>query len=321
MPCNNPIIFKQVGVKANGKKDLVPAKLFEVRCPQYFDLVKVPCNQCIACRISKSAEWALRCVHEASLHEQNSFITLTYDSEHLPERGTLVKEHFKLFFKRLRKYVSPRKIRVYYCGEYGDKRGRPHYHAIVFGYDFPDKVLMADRCRSRSLPPIYHSDILYKIWGKGVVAIGNVTYQSAGYVARYCTKKQTGKKAIEAYTRIDSETGEVYTIAPEFAHSSNRRGIGAEWFAKYASDCFPSDFLVHEAKKCRVPRYYNKLFELDNPEQMEQIKSQRALKALKHEKDLTPDRLAVREECLRRKIHKLVRPLEVYDGNADVCDI
>jgi len=309
-----------IGRKVNGKRDLISAKRYHVVLAANpalasfsHPIVMVPCRQCIACRVTHSAEWALRCVHEASLYDQNSFITLTYDPEHLPERGTLVKEHFKLFFKRLRKYVKSRRIRVYYCGEYGDKRGRPHYHAIVFNYDFPDKVLMSDNRRSRSLPPIYHSDILAKIWGKGKVAIGDVTYQSAGYVARYCTKKQTGKKAVEAYTRMDPETGEVYTIAREFAHSSNHRGIGAEWYRRYKSDCFPADYLIHEAKKCRVPRYYDKLFELDNPEQMEHIKSQRALKALKHEKDLTPDRLAVREECQRRKLQRLVRPLEVLE--------
>jgi hypothetical protein len=42
-------------------------------------------------------------LHEASLHIFNSFITLTYDPEHLPEDGSLNVLHFQKFMKRLRK--------------------------------------------------------------------------------------------------------------------------------------------------------------------------------------------------------------------------
>ena len=102
--------------------------------------VSVPCGQCIGCRLERSRQWAVRCVHESSLHRFSSFITLTYNDEHLPSDRSLNVEHFQRFMKRLRKHLEPLKIRFFHCGEYGDKFRRPHYHAIVFGYDFPDRI-------------------------------------------------------------------------------------------------------------------------------------------------------------------------------------
>lgn len=316
MPCFHPNRMLDYGFKSNGKRDLRMAGVSDVRY-KYMPSIPVPCGQCIGCRLAHSAEWALRCVHEASLHSQNSFLTITYAPEHIPEGGTLVKKDCQLFLKRFRKEIYPTKIRVYYCGEYGEQRGRPHYHLLIFGYDFDDKVLVRDPRRPRNAPPIYHSPLLDKLWGKGKSVIGDVTYQSAGYVARYCIKKQTGKNSMHAYTRID-HNGNTYTIMPEFAHASNRDGIGAQWYKKYASDCFPSDYLVHEAKKCRVPRYYERLFEIDNSEKLAEIKAERVLRATKHAKDLTHDRLMVREICQEAKCKKLIRTYEAGNGCADI---
>ncbi len=76
--------------------------------------IEVACGQCIGCRLDKSKEWAIRCVHEAQMHEANCFITLTYNAENLPSDGSLVKEHFQKFMKRLRK-TTPQKIRYFHC--------------------------------------------------------------------------------------------------------------------------------------------------------------------------------------------------------------
>lgn len=311
MVCFSPRSMLDYGFKPNGKRNLLMVSQFDPRL-RSSPSIPIPCGQCIGCRLARSAEWALRCVHEASCHEQNCFITLTYAPEHMPQGGTLVKSHFQLFMKRFRKYIFPVKIRMYYCGEYGDLRGRPHYHALIFGYDFPDKVLVRDFRRKRNAPPIYDSAILLKLWGKGKVAIGEVTHQSAGYVARYCLKKQTGKNSLDLYRKID-ENGNVIQLLPEYSQASNRDGIGAKWYAKYASDCFPSDYLIHEAKKCRVPRYYERLFEIDHPDELAEIKVRRVLAARKHAKDQTPKRLSAREICQERKLQKLIRPLEAIE--------
>ena len=103
-----------------------------------YSSLTLPCGQCIGCRLNYSRNWAIRCVHESSLHEHNCFITLTYNDENLPLNGSLDLKHFQDFMKRLRKKVSV-PIRYFHCGEYGSRLQRPHYHLLLFGLDFPDK--------------------------------------------------------------------------------------------------------------------------------------------------------------------------------------
>lgn len=129
--------------------------------------------------------WAVRIVHEAQMWPQNSFITLTYRPEDLPQGGSLNVEHYQLFMKKLRARNTGHKIRFFHCGEYGEKLSRPHYHAILFNYDFPDKKVFSEKNGNT----IYTSELLEDIWGKGFCTIGDVTFQSAAYVARYVMKK------------------------------------------------------------------------------------------------------------------------------------
>lgn len=154
--------------------------------------MEVPCGQCIGCRLERSRQWAVRIMHECSLYESNLFLTLTYSDEHLPHRGVLVKRHFQLFMKRLRKHFANRLIRFYHCGEYGSLTQRPHYHAILFNVDFPDRVLHSKNGRGESL---YESATLAKLWPYGQATYGEVTFESAAYCARYCVKKVTGQLA------------------------------------------------------------------------------------------------------------------------------
>ena len=159
--------------------------------------LNVPCGQCIGCRLEYSRQWAIRCMHEAQLHESNAFITLTYADEHLPQDRSLDKREFQLFIKRLRKSIQPQRLRYFHCGEYGAKLGRPHYHACLFGFDFPDKELQR---YSKTGEKLYRSDLLDSAWqNKGWALIGEVTFQSAAYVARYITKKITGEAAHDHY--------------------------------------------------------------------------------------------------------------------------
>ena len=187
MACYHPLKgYRSSELTKNGKRKIV----FN-RNQGYADLpVTVPCGQCIGCRLERSRQWAIRCHHEASLYENNSFITLTYADEYLPQNGSLDLNAQQKFFKRLRKKYGSG-IRFYACGEYGSKFGRPHYHACLFNHDFADKTLW----KITNDVPLYRSSSLEELWPYGHSSVGNVTFQSAAYVARYILKKITGEHA------------------------------------------------------------------------------------------------------------------------------
>ncbi len=182
MPCYHPVTgYRSRVTSKNGKRPLVFSTT-----EGYPDLrVEIPCGRCIGCRLEYSRQWAMRCMHEASLYDNNCSITLTYDNENLPNDFSLNKRHFQLFMKSLRKKYAPKKIRFYHCGEYGEENYRPHYHAIIFNHNFTD----LDVLPSSSNNTLYTSPTLTDIWGKGLTQVGTVTFESAAYVARYITKK------------------------------------------------------------------------------------------------------------------------------------
>lgn len=290
----------------NGKRKIVfsPDKGF-IDMP-----VSVPCGQCIGCRLERSRQWAIRCVHEASLYDMNSFITLTYDSAHLPSDGSLNKSHFQKFMKRLRKRYSHR-IRFFHCGEYGSKNKRPHYHACLFNHDFNDKELWSIRDGVR----LYISESLQKLWPYGFSTIGDVTFESAAYVARYIMKKVTGDKAEEHYLNVNTVTGELTALVPEYTTMSRRPGIAADWFKQFKSDVYPSDFIVMRGKKMKPPRYYDTIYELDSPDDFFVMKALRKRTANLHKEDNTTQRLCDREKVKKAQLNKLIRPYE--DNNYD----
>lgn len=263
--------------------------------------VTVPCGQCIGCRLERSRQWAMRCVHEASLYTQNCFITLTYRQDNLPEDFGLRKEHFQKFMKRLRRKYPDQKIRYFHCGEYGDKNLRPHYHACLFNFDFDDKVLFS----TRDNIPLYTSNSLSDLWPDGFSTVGAVTFESAAYVARYITKKITGDKAEKAYRRVDPVTGEEYRVIPEYTTMSRRPGIGHAWYKQFKDDCYPSDYLILRGKKMQPPKYYDGLYE-----HIDEIKTDRKKRAKKHEAENTTERLLVREKVKLQQIKSLKRQLD-----------
>jgi ferredoxin-thioredoxin reductase catalytic subunit len=245
---------------------------------QSYGIVNVPCGRCMGCRLDRARDWSLRCIHEAQMHEENCFITLTYNNDNLPEDGSISKDVLQRFFKRLREKISPKLIRYYACGEYGSKSSRPHYHALIFGYQFPDLELhhvhspTSNRFTNSAVAnKIYTSEILQDLWKFGFSTVGEVSMQSAGYVCRYIRKKIGGEMAIDHYKGRE----------PEFALMSRRPGLGATWFEKYYTDVFPKDFVTHEGKKYPIPRYYtNKLMRRDW-NLYERVKADRAARAVK----------------------------------------
>jgi len=201
-------------------------------------------------------------MHEASLYESNCFITLTYDDEHLPWANSLNVRDFQLFLKRLRKKYSHQKIRFYHCGEYGERHGRPHYHALLFGFDFPDKIHLGIRNKL----PVWRSPSLEKLWNKGRSEIGSLTFDSAAYVARYILKKH-----------VDPHNNVHELREPEHVTMSRRPGIGKPWLDKYQSEVYPRDSVITRGMPTKPPRYYDLQFELSNPEGMDAVRRGRTL--------------------------------------------
>lgn len=212
--------------------------------------------------------------------------------------------------KRLRKHISPKRIRFFACGEYGagnqlNKLGRPHYHAILFNYDFADKQ---PQFQNDQGDMIYSSELLDRIWGKGMTTTGDLTFDSAAYVARYCMKKINGEEADEHYQAVHPQTGEHLVLQPEFATQSRQPGVGADWFHQYKND-LNKGFLTMRGVKMQPPKYYKDLFSKFDEERFMFIK-QKAIDAFDPgHPDLQLDRLRVREEVKKRKIKTLERNL------------
>lgn len=265
---------------------------------------QVACGRCIGCKLEYSRGWAVRIMHETQFHESNAFLTLTLNDEHVPANASLELETMQKFLKRYRRSIEPQKISMFYSGEYGDENRRPHYHAIIFGHDFPDKT----HWKETDYGYLWKSAELEKLWGKGYCSIGSVTFESAAYVARYTVKKITGDPADRHYQHIDAD-GVIHQIVPEFAHMSRRPAIGKRWFNKFKTDLYPADTVVVRGHEQKIPRYYDKLFEAVDPRSLQKIKWARTgaanTRRAKHEN--SPGRLAVREQVKKAQIRSLKR--------------
>lgn len=308
VPCYHPVqAFKSVERNELSGKFVI--RFHEpVGARLKFEPIKLPCGQCVGCRLEYSRQWAVRCVHEASLHEDNCFITLTYADEHLPAARSLQYRDFQLFMKRLGKLARAQRgrgVRFYMCGEYGENFGRPHYHALLFDWRFDDQVLL----RRSEQATLWRSPTLERLWTKGHSSIGSVTFESAAYVARYVMKKVTGNAAGDHYAVEDDPDG-VCERTPEFTNMSLKPGIGAEWYRKYGSDVYPEDEVVMAGRKMKPPRYYDQLFAESHPETMDEIKARRVERANQRIADNTPERLRVREEVAKARLRQKRRGLK-----------
>ncbi|AXH73205.1 MAG: replication initiator protein [Microviridae sp.] len=281
MACTNPITaYKSRNVNPSGKRSLIFNKVSPLA---FADLpVTIPCGMCIGCRIQRARTWALRCVHESKGHTFNSFVTLTYDDANIPDSQAIEKSTLQLFFKRLRKagYV----FRYFAAGEYGSTTNRPHYHVLFFGIDFHDDRKLYKRSETGNL---YTSEKLSQIWGLGHAIIAGFNYTTAQYVAKYIIGKKLGKDSADSavYSRLDLSTGECFQVSPEFVLMSRRPGIGAEWYAQFADDAFPSDFLVHDGKKFTVPKYYLNKLEKSDENMHKSVKKKRRIEQYKNPTD------------------------------------
>ncbi len=297
MPCYSPLEgFRGRMRSASGKRPIVFSA-----AEGYVDMpVKVPCGQCVGCRLERSRQWAIRIMHEASLSEENCFVTLTYDDKHLPRGGSLdvgPKGAFTKFMKRLRRRFDGKRVRYFHCGEYGDRNGRPHYHACLFGLDFGDDRYLYKMSKGHRL---FRSPSLEKCWTLGQSDIGSLTFESAAYVARYVMKKVNGAGASAHYERIDASSGELFELAPEYATMSRRPGIGSDWIDKFGEETYRDDTVVMRGRAMRPPKFYDAKYELVDAGAVEAAKVKR--QGARCRADESAARLVTREACAKARL-------------------
>lgn len=323
-----------------------------------FEKIPLPCNRCDKCQLEYAKSWATRCAMEMAMHEQNTFITLTY--ENVDEVPTLKPKDMTKFIKRLRQHVAKntpqeyighgdkhdpdnyqdKKIRYIQCGEYGTNTARPHHHAIIFGYDFPDQTFIGKTPKGHDK---FNSEILDKLWGHGHCTVQTADIGAATYIAKYITKKLYGTKDLDGfyycggsnntdYTKTDKETGEIHIIHKEYMTMSRMPGIGHEFFQKFTGDMFPKGTIhlrdsKNEVSSFVVPRYfYNKLAE-QNPDLY--IKSMDILRkrAIDNEErstaESTPQRRKTKAYILKKAQVEKSRPYEgiTPSHHVDMTDI
>lgn len=246
---------------------------------------KIPCGQCIGCRLDYSREWAIRSYLEAKQYKFNYFITLTYNDDHLPrgkgwsvESGecfdsvTLEPKDLTKFIKDVRghwKYHFDHiGIRFMAAGEYGDTSRRPHYHLIMYNLPIDDLKLWKTNYNKQKL---YVSPTLSKIWGKGYVVIGEVTWESSAYVARYVMKKQTGKDNRIVYSALGQKK--------EFMRVSRNPGLARNYFEDNYKKIYETDqVFVNRGGKVIASKpvaYFDRLYEKINPVWLSLIKGMR----------------------------------------------
>lgn len=289
MACFSPLEATLKGgvVTIVGKVDTLKYQYMNGR-----DTFALPCGKCVGCRQVRVRSWALRCLHEAQMHESNCFVTLTYNDDYY--YPSLVYRDFQMFMYRLRRRLGP--TRFFMCGEYGDKDFRPHFHALLFGVNFADRSLVGK--------DLYRSAELEKLWKFGFSSVGDVNYLSAAYVARYSLKKFADRVSREGLPDVlDPVTGELVKLVPQFGHMSLNRGIGYAWFEKYWRDVFAArcGVVMPGGSTVPPPRYYMDLLAQLDGFLRDDKDFERYCNAQKFADDCTPARLRDREVCALAK--------------------
>jgi len=242
--CTSP---RTVGFLADGKTICWSPKNYS----KEYATFQLPCGKCIECRLDYSRQWAIRCIHEAQMYENNCFVTLTYKE---PCNPKLDYTDFQKFMKKLRK-TQNEPIGMFVTGEYGEKTKRPHWHAIIFNWSPRDAEYKYSNDRGDR---VYSSATLENIWGHGITEFGSVTFESAGYCARYAAKKLVhGKDNEHEYQPISKK--------------SSKHAIGKKWLERFYTDVFAfGRLLLSDGTESGIPRYYEKWLKKEKPEEWEE---------------------------------------------------
>lgn len=302
--------------------------------PHYIEYQQIPCGNCMPCRLNYSKQWAIRSVLESTLWDENWFITFTYNEEHLPRweyfednkgftwtddtgtwNGHLQDKDMTKLLKDVREYwrthFNHTGIRFYYCGEYGTLL-RPHYHALMFNFPINPSLLKYYKTTFDG-NVLYTCPILEKIWGKGYVVIGHMTWETAAYTSRYVTKKWKGETSHIHYGILGQ--------TPEFCRMSRMPGIAKPYFDAHKDEIYKLDEIVLKTTKQKTlslkpPKYYDRLYDIEYPEDMQRIKAIRKFNAEEAQKlkDRTTtltreEQLILEERQLIAKTKSLIRDL------------
>lgn len=289
------------------------------------DVMLIPCGQCIGCRIAQREDWTTRIEMEARGYPKDQvwFVTLTYDDDHVPgmivKTGEILRKvqytwkpgaerpesvqillytDVQKFLKRLRKATGD-ELRYFCAGEYGEKTARPHYHLILYGWKPTDlEPIYKKRCNG-----YFTSETLCKIWGNGNVQIAQAVPETYRYVAGYVTKKMyeiDGRKANNYY-----DLGQ----PKPFAKMSLKPGIGDQWYKEHKEEIWKQGYIqCTNGKRARIPRFYEKQMEAEDPMRLWQIKKERQAKIIAanrytyQNKDYAED-LKTKERITKKKMH------------------
>lgn len=291
MRCTSP---RTVGFQEDGKTLSWSQKNYS----KEYATFQLPCGKCLSCRLENARQTAVRCIHEAQMYQNNSFVTLTYSDNYLKSEKLIYKD-FQDFVKRLRNHIFQEhlnkmfpdlpqkqqrslwnqlpkdrrkelyeliKIGIFCAGEYGDKGKRPHWHALIFNWRPSDETFKYSNFRGDK---VFSSEILNNLWSNGITEFGDVTFESAGYCARYATKKLVhGRDGEHEFNPISKR--------------SSKQGIGRKWIEKYHEDVFNYGYIVlPTGQQCGIPRYYEKWFQKTHPEKWKLYVTQIKLKITK----------------------------------------
>lgn len=280
--------------------------------------IHIKCGMCNGCKADHARDWAIRCYHESQMHHVSCFVTLTYDEEHLPPSGSLDKRDLQLFWKQLR-YRLDRKIRYFAAGEYGTKKGRPHYHAIIFGWQ-PSKRYPIGLSGKGHIQ--YTHPILQDAWqNRGRIVFADFDPSCARYVAHYTADKLKSYAAdsidpetgLRPYEKIDLSTGEIINLCPEFQASSLKPAIGLRWLEQYWQEVFPTDSVVMDGKEYPPPRFYYEWLRKHQPDTFAIVQANRKAKSLDlpYEKG---SRLHQKSMAINARLTRYKRPTHEKDS-------
>lgn len=298
MACYHPrrVFFPPDGGRPHFRDDMTGAPDQELWTVGY-----VPCRRCIGCRGGRSREWSIRLTHEAQLHRQKCFVTLTYDRDHVPRDGSVSKRDLQLFMKRVRKELGDG-IRFFGVGEYGGTTMRPHYHVCLYGTAFlGDRT---DAGKSHTGHRMYASRQLEDLWGMGLCTVQDLTVETASYCAQYSMKK-IGARAQLLVTKADG-TQVTVRLKPEFLLMSRNPGIGRGWFERFSGDVYSnlddSKVVLPGGQVVAPPSFYDRMLRDRSQADYDRVKAARRAKALRDPWETVVPRIGVREEVERAKV-------------------
>lgn len=249
---------------------------------------------------------------EKKYYKENEcwFLTLTYSDEFLPsttyetEDGkkykgiSLRKKDLQDFWKRLRKHYKC-KCKYLAAGEYGTQTSRPHYHAIVFGLPI-DTTDLKYYTKGSNGDTLWTNEELTKVWGKGQVIIGSVTFKSVSYVVRYTIKKWKHK---------DEGLNKILGRTPEFLCMS--QGIAKRYYNDHKKDLVSADSVITPDGQKPLPRRFLEEIKKENEQLYKDItynhkkNAETAEKQKAMQTDKCPEERRITEE--KNKMFKDIR--------------